>query len=71
MGDIELALTRERVRAGLLHARAQGKQLGRPRRVVDRERVMRMKQEGMSLRDIADQLGVGYGTVRMRLAQVS
>lgn len=71
MAEFELALTRERVVSGLAHARAQGKQLGRPRRVVDRDRVVRMKAEGMSLRDIADKLGVGYGTIRTRLAQVS
>ncbi len=71
LGDIERALVQEHVRSGLAHARAQGTQLGRPRRGVDRDRVGRMKAEGPSLRDIADQLGVGYGTVRTRLAQVS
>jgi DNA-directed RNA polymerase specialized sigma24 family protein len=30
-----------------------------------------MKAEGLSLRDIATKLGAGYGTVRMRLAQMS
>jgi DNA invertase Pin-like site-specific DNA recombinase len=68
MAEFELALTRERVKAGLDNARRSGKQLGRPRRVVDFDSMSRMKAEGHSLRHIADKFGVGYGTVRMRLA---
>jgi DNA invertase Pin-like site-specific DNA recombinase len=71
MAEFELSLTKERVKCGLVNARAQGKQLGRPRRVVDRDSILAMKAEGSSLRDIATTLGVGYGTVRTRLAQVS
>ena len=67
MAEFELSLTRERVRCGLNNAVARGRQLGRPRRVVDRDRILTMKTEGCSLRDIATKLGVGYGTVRMRL----
>jgi DNA invertase Pin-like site-specific DNA recombinase len=71
MAEFERALTQERVRCGLKNARANGKQLGRPRRVVDRDCILRMKAGGTSLRDIAAMLGVGYGTIRTRLAQVS
>ena len=71
MAEFELSLTKERVKSGIANARAQGKQLGRPRRVVDRNTILSMKAEGTSLRDIATTLGVGYGTVRTRLAQVS
>jgi DNA invertase Pin-like site-specific DNA recombinase len=71
MAEFELSLTKERVRCGLKNARANGKQLGRPRRVVDGNRILAMKAEGASLRDIAAMLGVGYGTVRTRLQQVS
>lgn len=49
----------------------RGQKLGRPKRIVDRDRVLHMKAKGMSLRNIADKLGVGYGTIRVRLAQVS
>jgi DNA invertase Pin-like site-specific DNA recombinase len=68
MAEFELSLCRERVRAGLQNARRNGKQLGRPPRVVDLDGIARMKADGHSLRNIADKLGVGYGTVRMRLA---
>jgi DNA invertase Pin-like site-specific DNA recombinase len=68
MAEFERALIQERVKAGLHNARRTGKQLGRPRRLVDFDRIARMKAEGRSFRSIAEKLGVGYGTVRMRLA---
>jgi DNA invertase Pin-like site-specific DNA recombinase len=68
MAEFELSLTKERVKCGLVNARANGKQLGRPRRVTDGDRILQMKAEGASLREIAAKLGVGYGTVRVRLA---
>ncbi len=67
VAQLERDLIRERVRAGIRNARESGKQLGRPRRLVDRERVRDMRAAGASLRQIATQLGVGYGTVRARL----
>ncbi len=68
MAEFERALIQERVRAGLRNAKARGQRLGRPRRVVDRDTILRMKADGASLRDIATVLGVGYGTVRGRVA---
>jgi DNA invertase Pin-like site-specific DNA recombinase len=68
MAEFELSLTKERVKCGLVNARANGKRLGRPRRVTDGDRILQMKAEGASLREIAAKLGVGYGTVRVRLA---
>ncbi|MGA2985372.1 MAG: recombinase family protein, partial [Terriglobia bacterium] len=63
MAEFELSLCRERVRAGLQNARRNGKQLGRPRRVVDFDDIARLKAEGHSLRTIAEKIGAGYGTV--------
>ena len=71
MAEFELSLTKERVKCGLVNARANGKQLGRPRRVADGERILQMKAEGASLREIAAALGLGYGTIRSRLQQMS
>ena len=67
VAQLERDLIRERVYAGLRDARACGKQLGRPRRIVSQEEVVRLRAKGTSLRDIAKKLGVGYGTVRTRL----
>ena len=54
--------------AGIRNARANGKQLGRPKRTVDRDEILKLKSQGHSLRRIATTLDVGYGTVRTRLA---
>ncbi len=67
VAQLERDLIRERVNAGIRHARACGKQLGRPRRIVDRDEIVRLKEEGASLRQIAKKLQIGYGTVRLRL----
>lgn len=68
VAELERSLIAERVRAGLRNARAKGKKLGRPRVYVDPARVAALRATGMSWRKIADQLGVGVGTVR-RAAQ--
>jgi DNA invertase Pin-like site-specific DNA recombinase len=67
VAQLERDLIRERVSAGIRNARANGKKLGRPKATVDRERILELKAGGQSLRQIAANLGVGYGTVRARL----
>jgi DNA invertase Pin-like site-specific DNA recombinase len=71
VAQLERDLRRERVNAGIRNARACGKLLGRPRRVVNHDDVVRLRSEGASLRQIAAKLGVGYGTVRLTLARAS
>lgn len=63
MAEFERSLIQERVRAGLRNARAKGKILGRPRRVVDSSRVSSLRAAGASWRAIAKELGVGLATV--------
>jgi len=61
MAEFERELIRERVIAGLAHARSKGQKFGRP--VVRRERdkdakaIRQMRNEGDSFTDIADSLG--------------
>ncbi|HEY3927825.1 MAG TPA: recombinase family protein [Candidatus Koribacter sp.] len=69
MSEFERSLIQERVRAGLRNARAKGRQLGRPRRVVNRDRVLQMRKDGRSWRAISAELGVGVATL-CRLAQI-
>ncbi len=69
VAQLERDLIRERVSAGIRNARACGKQLGRPRRIVNGEELIRLRADGASLRQIAAKLGVGYGTVRLSLAK--
>ena len=58
----------ERVQAGLSRARAQGKVLGRPRAAVRPERVLRLRNRGLSIRQIAAETGVSTMTVQRILA---
>jgi DNA invertase Pin-like site-specific DNA recombinase len=71
VAQLERDLICDRVSAGLRNARAAGKQLGRPTRIVDRDEILRLRAAGASVREIAAKVGAGYGTVRKRLAQVS
>ena len=63
VAELERNLIVERVRAGLRHARAKGKQLGRPKKSVDAAQVRSMRVAGLSWRGIAKKLGVSVGTV--------
>src|ERR1039457_6074341 len=63
VAELERSLIVERVRAGLRNARAKGKTLGRPRVVVDTARITALRAQGLSLRAIASELGVGLATL--------
>jgi len=67
VAQLERDLIRERVSAGIRNARANGRKLGRPKSSVEREQILELKAQGLSLRQIAAKLGVGYGTIRARL----
>jgi len=63
IAEFERELIRERVRSGLALARAQGKQVGRPRHPVDVVRVAELRAQGRSWAEIAREMGAGLGTV--------
>jgi DNA invertase Pin-like site-specific DNA recombinase len=63
VAELERSLIVERVKAGLRNARAKGKRLGRPRIVVDTARITALRTQGLSLRSIASELGVGLATL--------
>ncbi len=67
VAQFERDLIAERVRAGMAHARAMGKHIGRPRALVDREAVQRLRSTGKSLRTIATTLGIPVSRVRRAL----
>jgi len=56
-----------RVRSGLARAKAQGKTLGRPRAIVDRDKLAAMREKGMSLREIAATTGKSAMTIQRLL----
>jgi DNA invertase Pin-like site-specific DNA recombinase len=64
MAEFERALIQERVRAGLRNARAKGKQLGRPRVIVDASEIASFRSQGRSWAQITDATGVSKGTAQ-------
>src|SRR3984957_6519919 len=68
--EFERDILRERVRAGLAHARQQGTQLGRPPSVVhNAAEVLKLCRQGISKSEIARRLDIGRTSVRRLLAQ--
>jgi putative DNA-invertase from lambdoid prophage Rac len=68
--EFEREILRERVRAGLDHARQQGKRLGRPPSVVEKAvEVRKLHRQGISKSEIARRLHIGRTSVRRLLAQ--
>ena len=64
VAEFEREIIRERTLSGVRAAKADGKVLGRPKRVFRRDEVVRLRdQEGLSWRAIAKQLGVPSSTV--------
>lgn len=62
--EFERDCIRERVRAGLRNARAVGKNLGRPRVVVDASRIADLRAQGRSWREITAETGISKGTAQ-------
>ena len=70
VAQFERDLIAERVRAGMAHARAMGKRIGRPRVPVDAEAVSRLRTEGRSLRETAQVLNIPVSRVRRALLRL-
>jgi DNA invertase Pin-like site-specific DNA recombinase len=62
VAELERNLIKERVQMGISRVRKQGKRLGRPKRIFDRDKARTMLQT-MSAREVARQLGVSRGVV--------
>jgi hypothetical protein len=71
--EFERAMIRERAKAGLERARAQGKTLGRRTIDATTEATIRkaLKKGDTGIRKIATMLGVGTGTVQWIKAEMS
>ena len=67
MAELERNVIRERVVAGMEHARHHGTKtgnaIGRPKRIFDRTEVVRLRDCGLSIEKIAHQMRLGVGTV--------
>jgi DNA invertase Pin-like site-specific DNA recombinase len=63
VAELERGLIVERVKAGLRNAKAKGKTLRRPRRVLDVKRIASLRAQGIGWKKIAAELGIGVGTI--------
>ena len=68
--EFEASLIRERVRAGLAAAKKRGRRLGRPR-TINREMVQHLRDKGLSMGQIAKELGVTKSGVSKTLRQLA
>lgn len=66
--EFESDMISERVSAGMARAREKGKEIGRPKRIFDIEKVLELRREGMSVAKIAEELEVGKRTIERRLS---
>jgi DNA invertase Pin-like site-specific DNA recombinase len=63
VAELERGLIVERVKAGLRNAKAKGKVLGRPKKIIDTKRIARLRAQGVGWKRIAVEMGVGVGTI--------
>ena len=68
IAELEADIIRERVIAGIANARAKGKRLGRPSTRVDQEEVQRLRDNGFTIRAIADKLNLKRSFVHKTLS---
>ena len=67
VAELERSLIAERVRAGLRNARAKGKKLGRPKKVIDVTKIAALRAQGRSWSEISALMGMGRGTAQRAL----
>jgi DNA invertase Pin-like site-specific DNA recombinase len=67
--EFERAIIQERVKAGLARARANGKQLGRPKVPADEKGILAAIGAGLSIRKTAREFGVSPAKVQRVVVQ--
>ncbi len=67
MSKLERDIIAERVKGGLRKARANGKQLGRPKSEVDIDKLAEFRKQNMSIRKIASEMKLSKGTIEKAL----
>ena len=64
LAQFESSLISQRVKAGMERARAQGKNIARPRLPIEQQqKIYELQKKGLSMNKISKQLGIAYGTV--------
>ncbi len=68
VAQLERDIIAESVKSGLRRARENGKRIGRPELSVDEGEIRRLRAEGRSLREIAQQVGISHTKVAQIIA---
>jgi len=68
--EFEADLIKSRVKAGLANAKARGRKLGRPT-FIDAQEVARLRAEGLSLNQIAKEIGASKAGVHKTLSKLA
>jgi DNA invertase Pin-like site-specific DNA recombinase len=69
LAQFESSLISQRVKAGMARAKAQGKQISRPKLHATRlHQILELQKTGLSMNQISIRSGVAYGTVYNYLA---
>jgi DNA invertase Pin-like site-specific DNA recombinase len=71
VAELERNLIVERVKAGMRRAKLEGQRIGRPTRQVDVAALVRDRECGHSLSQLASRYGIGQTTVRRLLRQAT
>lgn len=71
VAQFERELIRERTVDGLRKARSSGKRLGRPPMNVSTDEIVKLKNEGLTHKQVAEKVGMSYQGVRKRLRAAS
>jgi DNA invertase Pin-like site-specific DNA recombinase len=69
MAEMERSILIERVRAGMANARANGKSVGRPKKVFRRDIAVKLRAAGYSWRRLSRDLGIPVSTLREACAE--
>ena len=67
MAERERDLLSERTKQGLVAAKARGIHVGRPFRDIDMEEVNAKREQGMTIAEIAEELGIHVNTLSRRI----
>jgi DNA invertase Pin-like site-specific DNA recombinase len=67
MAEFERSILIERTRAGVAAAIRRGAKVGRPRVRVDIDRAVGLRAKGKSMREVAEELGIGVATLHRAL----
>lgn len=68
--QFERRIIQERVRAGLRKAKIKGIKLGRPILRVNKYKVVNLRNQGKSIRQIAEEIGISIGSVHQILSKI-